>query len=94
MISVGPVYCEFSTPEELRACIPSIDELRELVQPRLVRMSFLSLGEKFTGRRQLLELLQQDLTAHSARGIAQLIGLHDEGALARPLGGRSGLAAF
>jgi hypothetical protein len=30
----GPIYYEFSTPEELRLLILSIDELRELVWPR------------------------------------------------------------
>jgi hypothetical protein len=59
----GPIYYEFSTHEELRVLILSIDELRELVRPRRARIPFLPMHEKFTGRRQFLETLQQDLTA-------------------------------
>jgi hypothetical protein len=47
----GPIYYEFSTSEELRVLILSINELRELVRPRHVRIPFLPMREKFTGRR-------------------------------------------
>jgi hypothetical protein len=56
----GPIYYEFSTPEELRVLILSIDELRELVRPRRARIPFLPMRDKFTGRRQFLEKLRQD----------------------------------
>ena len=65
----GPIFYEFSTPEELRVLILSIDELRELVRPRRARIPFLPMHEKFTGRRQFLETLQQELlTRHSTTG--------------------------
>jgi hypothetical protein len=41
----GPIYYEFSTPEELRELILKIDELRELVRPRRVRIPFFRCGE-------------------------------------------------
>jgi hypothetical protein len=47
----GPIYHEFSTPEQLLERILSIDELRELVRPRRVRIPFLPMREKFIGRR-------------------------------------------
>src|SRR6202043_1134613 len=37
----GPIYYEFSTPEELRELILSIDELREVSRPRRARIPFL-----------------------------------------------------
>jgi Domain of unknown function (DUF4062) len=80
----GPIYYEFSTPEELRVLILSIDELRELVRPRRVRIPFLPMREKFTGRRQFLKTLQQDLTAGTALVVAQPISVYADGASARP----------
>jgi hypothetical protein len=62
----GPIYYEFSRPEELRVLILSINELRELVRPRRARIPFLPVREKFTGRRQFLKTLHQDLTAGTA----------------------------
>jgi hypothetical protein len=50
----GPIYYEFSTPEELRELILSIDELREVIRPRRARIPFLPMHEKFTGRRPFL----------------------------------------
>ena len=71
----GPIYHEFSTPEQLLERILSIDELRELVRPRRARIPFLPMHEKFTGRRQFLKTLQQDLTARTAWVVAQPISV-------------------
>jgi len=79
----GPIYYEFSTPEELRVLILSIDELRELVRPRRARIPFLPMREKFTGRRQLLETLQQDLTAGTALVVAQPISVYADGGVGK-----------
>jgi hypothetical protein len=79
----GPIYYEFSTPEELRVLILSIDELRELVRPRRARIPFLPMREKFTGRRQFLETLQQDLTAGTAWVVAQPISVYADGGVGK-----------
>jgi Domain of unknown function (DUF4062) len=79
----GPIYYEFSTPEELRVLILSINELRELVRPRHVRIPFLPMREKFAGRRQFLETLQQDLTMGNARGVAQPICVYADGGVGK-----------
>jgi hypothetical protein len=79
----GPIYYEFSTPEELRVLILSINELRELVRPRHVRIPFLAMREKFTGRRQFLETLQQDLTTGNARGGVQPISVYADGGVGK-----------
>jgi hypothetical protein len=81
--SGGPIYYEFSTPEELRERILSIDELRELVRPRRARVPFLPMREKFTGRRQFLETLQQDLTAGTAWVVAQPISVYADGGVGK-----------
>src|SRR5271166_6459442 len=79
----GPICYEFSTHEELRVLILSIDELRELVRPRRARIPFLPMREKFTGRRQLLETLQQDLTAGTALVVAQPISVYADGGVGK-----------
>ena len=79
----GPIYYEFSTPEELRVLILSINELRELVRPRRARIPFLPMREKFTGRRQFLETLQQDLTAGTALVVAQPISVYADGGVGK-----------
>jgi hypothetical protein len=79
----GPIYYEFSTPEELRVLILSIDELRELVRPRRARMPFLPMREKFTGRRQFLKTLQEDLTAGTALVLAQPISVYADGGVGK-----------
>jgi len=56
----GPIYYEFSTPEELRLLILRIDELRELVRPRRVRILYLPMREKFTGRFSKKHLTRSD----------------------------------
>jgi tetratricopeptide (TPR) repeat protein len=84
----GPIYYEFSTPEELRELILSIDELRELVRPRRARIPFLPMREKFTGRCQLLKTLQQDLTAGTAWVVAQPVSVYADGGV-----GKTALAA-
>src|SRR5208282_810803 len=79
----GPIYYEFSTPEELRVLILSIDELRKLVRPRRARIPFLPMREKFTGHRQFLETLQQDLTAGTAWVVAQPISVYADGGVGK-----------
>src|SRR4029077_20289502 len=79
----GPIYYEFSTHEELRVLILSIDELRELVRPRRARIPFLPMHEKFTGRRQFLKALQQDLTAGTALVVAQPISVYADGGVGK-----------
>jgi tetratricopeptide (TPR) repeat protein len=79
----GPIYYEFSTPEELRVLILSIDELRKLVRPRRARIPFLPMGEKFTGRRRFLETLQQDLTAGTALVVTQPISVYADGGVGK-----------
>jgi hypothetical protein len=79
----GPIYYEFSTPEELRILILSIDELRELVRPRGARIPFLPMKEKFTGRRQFLETLQQDFTAGTTSVVAQPISVYADGGVGK-----------
>jgi hypothetical protein len=75
----GPIYYEFSTPEELRELILSIDELREVIRPRRARLPFLPMHEKFTGRCPFLETLQQDLTAGTAWAVTQPINVYSDG---------------
>ena len=79
----GPIYYEFSTPQELQELILKIDELRELVRVRLVHMPFLPLRGKFTGRLALLKSLQQDLTAGGAWVIAQPVSVHADGGVGK-----------
>jgi tetratricopeptide (TPR) repeat protein len=79
----GPIYYEFSTLEELRVLILSIDELRELVRPRRARIPFLPMRAKFTGRRQFLEALQQDLTMGTALVVAQPISVYADGGVGK-----------
>jgi hypothetical protein len=46
---VGPIYYEFSTPEELRVLSLSITELRELVRPRRARIPFFPVTRNLSG---------------------------------------------
>src|SRR5271165_1767628 len=81
--TAGPIYYEFSTPEELRVLILSIDELRELVRPRRAHIPFLPMHEKFTGRRQFLETLQQDLTAGTSLVVGQPLSVYADGGVGK-----------
>jgi tetratricopeptide (TPR) repeat protein len=53
------------------------------VGPRLARIPFRPLLEKFTGRREILGALEHELTAGSARVIAQPIGVHADGGVGK-----------
>jgi hypothetical protein len=79
----GPIYYEFSTREELRILILSIDELREVVRARRARIPFLPMREKFTGRRQFLETLQQDLTVGTAWVVGQPVSVYADGGVGK-----------
>ena len=67
----------------MRVLILSINELRELVRPRRARIPFLPMREKFTGRRQFLKTLQEDLTAGTALVLAQPISVYADGGVGK-----------
>jgi len=59
----GPIYYEFSTPEELRELILSIHELRELVRPRRALIPFLPMRE--------IVQVKEGVTREQSRGMAR-----------------------
>jgi hypothetical protein len=84
----GSIYYQFSTPEELRGLVLSIDDLRKLLSPRLVRIPFLPMREEFTGRRGMLQTLEKELTTGDASVLSQPIAIHAGGGV-----GKTALAA-
>jgi hypothetical protein len=61
----------------------SFNELRELVRTRHVRIPFLAMREKFTGRSQFSETRQQDLTTGNVRGVIQPISVYADGGVGK-----------
>jgi hypothetical protein len=50
-----------------------------ITPPQLARISFLPLGDKFTGRKELLDILTRELIAGSASAVSQLRAVHADG---------------
>ena len=78
----GRIYYEFSTKEELRERIHRSDPLRALIAPRLARIQLRPLGDRFIGRRSILEALEAEIVA-SSRAPSQPIVIRGGGGIGK-----------
>src|SRR5262245_16850700 len=77
------IYYEFSSKGQLRDRIHRCEELRALVGPSLPHLPFRPLGEKFTGRRAILQQLEKELAAGNASVLTQPQVIHADGGVGK-----------
>jgi tetratricopeptide (TPR) repeat protein len=82
LLADARLHYHFSTPEELRAIILEIDELRALLQPRLFHIPFFPL-QTFVGRAALLAELDRGLQVDGSNALGRLAVLHADGGVGK-----------